>query len=919
MPLRFPRLTGAGGDAVELQYVAALLQTTSDKSWRSDGTVTALDIRRYLASRHGFRVDTDILEREILGHLVGTRIPPKEEPFENPLTPVEENSDEENLDEETTQVRASRQLEKEQREQQQRRKKNGKKKKKKKKFNARNVRYHGGHMHVQPTEPVMDIVQLTALLVTPELVRLHRAAESQKTQAASSFDEEEVQSPDSSWRRAANRPGGSTPRNFPVTNDVDRTKRTATTAAADESADSPMALIEFVLEVLREEVAFITPEDELIADNSTGDDPIVLTVEDIAKLDLEHDYGEDGDQMFAASPKKHNSGWLMAAHKHPIRLSRRVLIRLLRAVGEDPAHWTNADLDEMLQLAHDPDGPPLLADSDFELDAAALLRAVTSDVANYPVDRLDALSTHYHDVMGTVVAVDHDDDDTDVVIQGPDPASLADMMAASTGTHNSAPTVRGVDGTISVEGSPAVTMELTHDSVLSTDEERGQQPGHSASSDHPEYSKLLATMSSGNLTHDTAGIVGKAAVQAIKEVTTQTRQLQKKLRPPLTLGTSHERIFTLASLDQAADTQRSLVWTCLSWLTLVATFFAYFIGSVDERFDYQTNLPSLNCTAVDSYDFSEFGCKSLNGIVRWSQVFLELSILGTAFMILSQLGNNVYALEHQSRWVTALRSLVGIGTVLCASVLSYFYELDTNFFNTEGPRAAAHAVAVGIGTILVIQQIIELVRLYLPMERYPNLKKYFVSGCLKREQSTKSSACFKTGRMLTNAVGCYLGDGFDQRREDEVDDDEDSPREMGVDGIPVNEREVFLDAQAPLMERVSSLVSAIDRRRSADEATGIVGGGGGLQARAVMYYHTHIDETEMTGSMRYFWCNLFSSRSMVREEGLWLSNRLIAANLAQWIVAALVVPALFFVFYFLNDDDGEVEKRQAENNINEIE
>jgi hypothetical protein len=205
------------------------------------------------------------------------------------------------------------------------------------------------------------------------------------------------------------------------------------------------------------------------------------------------------------------------------------------------------------------------------------------------------------------------------------------------------------------------------------------------------------------------------------------------------------------------------------------------------------------------------------------------------------------------------------------------------------------------------------------MERYPNLKKYFVSGCLKREQSTKYAACFKTGRMLTNAVGCYLGDAFDQRREDDDDDSLTSAQEMGVDGMAVAEKEVFSDPQAPLMDRVSSLVGAIDRRRSADEATGIVGGGGGLQARALMHYHTHIDETEMTGSMQYFWCNLFSSRSMIREEGIWLSNRLIAANLAQWIVAALVVPALFFVFYVLNDADDEVEKTQTEENINEIE
>ena len=138
-------------------------------------------------------------------------------------------------------------------------------------------------------------------------------------------------------------------------------------------------------------------------------------------------------------------------------------------------------------------------------------------------------------------------------------------------------------------------------------------------------------------------------------------------------------------------------------------------------------------------------------------------------------------------------------------------------------------------------------------------------------------------------------------------------------GNVLENQEVFRNPRAPFFDRMAALVGAIKRKRLEDEAMGIIGGGGGFQAQGLMHYNEFIDATEMTGGMSFFWRDLFGSRSFVREEGIWLSNRLITANLAQWIVAVGVVPSLFFIFYRINDTDEEFESTQAESEIDEME
>jgi hypothetical protein len=81
MASEFERITGPRADVNELEYVSALHQTGA-KFTRSSGTVSALDIRRYLRSRHGLDISADEA-RDVVQSLGGGGHPPP--PIRNEL------------------------------------------------------------------------------------------------------------------------------------------------------------------------------------------------------------------------------------------------------------------------------------------------------------------------------------------------------------------------------------------------------------------------------------------------------------------------------------------------------------------------------------------------------------------------------------------------------------------------------------------------------------------------------------------------------------------------------------------------------------------------------------------------------------------------------------------------------------------
>ena len=67
------RPMGAPSDVSELEYISALVQSESaDIPLRHDGSISPIDIRRLLMSRHGLRIPVDRIANELFQQLAGS-------------------------------------------------------------------------------------------------------------------------------------------------------------------------------------------------------------------------------------------------------------------------------------------------------------------------------------------------------------------------------------------------------------------------------------------------------------------------------------------------------------------------------------------------------------------------------------------------------------------------------------------------------------------------------------------------------------------------------------------------------------------------------------------------------------------------------------------------------------------------------
>ena len=71
---------------------------------------------------------------------------------------------------------------------------------------------------------------------------------------------------------------------------------------------------------------------------------------------------------------------------------------------------------------------------------------------------------------------------------------------------------------------------------------------------------------------------------------------------------------------------------------------------------------------------SEFGCRVANAIVAWLIIFVQLSFVGTGFVVLASAGNSIYA--RKDMW-SFLLSLVGMAVLFLTCVLQYFRPTTT--------------------------------------------------------------------------------------------------------------------------------------------------------------------------------------------------------------------------------------------------
>lgn len=93
-------------------------------------------------------------------------------------------------------------------------------------------------------------------------------------------------------------------------------------------------------------------------------------------------------------------------------------------------------------------------------------------------------------------------------------------------------------------------------------------------------------------------------------------------------------------------------------------------------------LPQIETIAghIDCDHFhGEFSCKIVNSITSWLVIFVHLSVIGTAFVVLGSAGNSVYA---RADLVSTGYLIIGVASILFSCVLPYFFPMSTFFFNT---------------------------------------------------------------------------------------------------------------------------------------------------------------------------------------------------------------------------------------------
>lgn len=161
---------------------------------------------------------------------------------------------------------------------------------------------------------------------------------------------------------------------------------------------------------------------------------------------------------------------------------------------------------------------------------------------------------------------------------------------------------------------------------------------------------------------------------------------------------------------------------------------------------------------------SEFGCRVTNSIISWIFIFLQLSILGTAFITLASAGNSIYLGRNLRSFAGAI---VGICTITTVCFLSYFFEIQLLIINTikseNEQNKFAYIFVFALGCILTLYQIQGLITVCLPDYFWRclpvRLQEFLIiPGMAKAERCTKQAASYKVNRMVDSALGHHAGD-----------------------------------------------------------------------------------------------------------------------------------------------------------------
>jgi len=256
----------------------------------------------------------------------------------------------------------------------------------------------------------------------------------------------------------------------------------------------------------------------------------------------------------------------------------------------------------------------------------------------------------------------------------------------------------------------------------------------------------------------------------------------------------------------------------------------------------QTFLGEVDCAEFQS----QFGCRVVNSIVAWLIIFVQLSVLGTAFVVLASAGNSIYC---DKGYTSLFFILVGMATMVVATVLPYFFTVKTFFADTtkvdDPVDNFVTNLALLLGFILLLFQLKVLMVIVVP-DHWRNqrawIRRYLISGTAKKEARTKKASRFKVTAMVNNAFHMH---------------------------------------DMPLSKSSSRLT---------------MGPRGNACGDAMLAFDSTINDREELGGILWTFRNMWNGK-IFDEEGVWLHARLIASNLSQLFVALFFLILIPYVLW----------------------
>jgi hypothetical protein len=273
---------------------------------------------------------------------------------------------------------------------------------------------------------------------------------------------------------------------------------------------------------------------------------------------------------------------------------------------------------------------------------------------------------------------------------------------------------------------------------------------------------------------------------------------------------------------------RSLTFQNLLWITFVVTYLAYL-------WQIEKNVGRFNCRAAEGQT-APFGCLVANSITRWLFIFVQLSVVGTAFVFLVSLGNDSYT---SNRCHSIGFTMVGMLSIFLFTGLTFSVRVNAYIVDTrqKGNFKFIYAAALTMGIILLALQFIHLLRLLYPDPKLKWVDSILTPSMTKAEVQIKHAAAFKMKKLLQNALALHEGD---------------------------------------------NLINAGMKSSSAFTSRP------GAFGQALLSYQLSEGMTEPGGGLWWAWKRYWSG-AITYEDGIWIHSRLVASNIAQWFICFAIL------------------------------